>query len=101
MSGTFQQEIFPRDASSTAVRDNVDTALEESRASIIASAVAAFNAFWTGDVIDISANILFNISAYIFVKYIVVNTLIGFIGFIFNFNVIVNVIFPFIINVIF
>ena len=100
VSGTSQQEVSPRDD----VRDNVDceesTALEESRASISASAVTAFTDFWTGDLIDISSNILFYISAYIFVKYIVFYTIIGIIAFILNFNVIVNVAFPFIINMI-
>ena len=112
VSVPFQQELFSEDrreveALSTAVRDTESgekevnneesTALQESRASIIGSAVAALTGLWTGDVIDISAKILFLIAAYIFVN-ILVNIIIGIIGFIVNFNVIVYVIFPVIID---
>ena len=70
-------------------------ALEESRASIIGSAVTALTGFRTGE-FNISTKILFYISAYIVVKYLVI----GIIGIIVNFNIIISVISPLVFNIV-
>ena len=99
-SSALSLDFFPKDVGVRDIKhegmdgDNEEfPALEESRASIIGS--AALTGFRTGEV-NISAKILFYILAYIVVKYLVI----GIIGIIVNFNIIIYVIFPLVCNIV-